>query len=78
MAGHRKFKDLVAKMLPERQAHIKIEADELASLNDSFPDGMCDCNGEPCTGAIASLRDGLCEAGRTPCEGKEERVAPVC
>ena len=39
MSGHRDFKEPVAKMSPERRARIKIEADELASLNDSFPDG---------------------------------------
>ena len=40
--GHGNFKELVAKMSPERQARIKVEADELVNLNDSFPDGKFD------------------------------------
>ena len=42
MSGHSNFKELVAKMSPERRARIKAEADELANLNDSFPDGKFD------------------------------------
>ena len=42
MSGHCNFKELVAKMSPEHQARIKVEADELANLNDSFPDGKFD------------------------------------
>ena len=29
MSGHRNFKELVAKMSPERRARVKAEADEL-------------------------------------------------
>lgn len=58
MSGHRDFKEPVAKMSPERRARIKIEADELASLNDSFPDGKfewCRWSAESVEG-VSSIR----------------------
>ena len=32
MSGHRNFKELVAKMSPERRARVKAEADERAHM----------------------------------------------
>lgn len=62
MSGHSNFKGLVAKMSPERRARIRVEADELVNLNDSFPDGKfdwCRWSAEPVEGvsAIRALLD---------------------
>ena len=69
MSGHRNFKGLVAKMSPERQARIKVEADELANLNDSFPNGKfnwCRWSAESVEGvsAIRALLDSFHLVGK--------------
>ena len=69
MSGHCNFKELVAKMSPERQARIKVEADELANLNDSFPNGKfnwCRWSAESVEGvsAIRALLDSFHLVGK--------------